>query len=174
MESDFIKIYDDLFSDSLCSQLIDAVNKKNERIENDRRPNFYQRNIGREPEYSGLYQNFSSIGKRYLQDLGYDDDILPSKYGFEELRIKKYVKGDSFDRHIDVADHASARRWVAFLVYLNDDFEGGETKFYNQDLIIQPKKGKVLVFPPLWLYPHAGLPVTKGEKYILTTYFHFL
>lgn len=175
MESNkFIQVYDYVFPHSLCTELIDAVNEENERIENNRRPNFYQRNIGKDPQYYGLYELFTSLGKRYLKDMGYDDDILPSKYGFEELRVKKYEVGDSFDKHIDVSDHASAKRWLAFLVYLNDDFEGGETKFYNQDYVVRPKKGHVLVFPPLWLYPHAGLPVTKGEKYILTTYFHFL
>jgi hypothetical protein len=174
MESNFIKVYDNVFSETICSQLVDAVNEKNERIEKDRKPNFYQRNIGREPEYSGLYQNFGTLGMKYLSDLGYEDNILPLKYGFEELRIKKYEVGDSFDKHIDVADYASAKRWVAFLVYLNDDFEGGETQFYIPNQTIKPKRGSVLVFPPLWLYPHAGLPVTKGEKYILTTYFHLL
>lgn len=174
MVSEFIKVYDNFLSDNVCSQLRDAIDEESERIEKDRKPNFHQRNIGRLPEYSGLYENFKDLGMRYLSDLGYDNDILPLKYGFEELRIKKYEVGDSFDKHIDVADYASAKRWIAFLVYLNDDFEGGETEFYIPELTIKPKRGNVLVFPPLWTYPHAGLPVTKGKKYILTTYFHLL
>ena len=39
---------------------------------------------------------------KYLTDIGYYDDILPQKYGFEEMRIKKYDVGDSFDTHVDV------------------------------------------------------------------------
>ncbi len=174
MASEFIRVYDNVFSETLCSQLRDSVDEENERVEKDHKPNFYQRNIGTDPQYSGLYQNFRSLGMTYLSDLGYESDILPLKYGFEELRIKKYEVGDSFDKHIDAADYISAKRWIAFLVYLNDDFKGGETRFYNPNRTIKPKRGSVLIFPPLWTHPHAGLPVKKGKKYILTTYFHLL
>ena len=115
-ESDFVETYDDFLSESTCSQLISLVDEENERIERDHRPNFYQRNIGNLPEYTGLYKKFSEIGMKYLTDIGYYDDILPQRYGFEEMRVKKYDVGDSFDTHIDVSDYASARRWLAFLV----------------------------------------------------------
>ena len=172
-ESDFVETYDDFLSESTCSQLISLVNEESERIERDHRPNFYQRNIGNLPEYTGLYKRFSEIGMKYLTDIGYYDDILPQKYGFEEMRVKKYDVGDSFDTHIDVSDYASARRWLAFLVYLNDNFTGGETEFVDGKMI-HPKTGTVLVFPSLWTFPHAGLPVKSGIKYILTTYFHYI
>ena len=173
MGNDYIETYDDVFSTSLCSELIKLVEEKNERIENEHRPNFYQRNIGNMPEYSGMYKKFSELGMNYLKELGYSDDLLPSKYGFEELRIKKYDVGDSFDTHVDVSDHESARRWLAFLVYLNDNFTGGETEFHDGKMI-HPKTGTVLVFPCVWTFPHAGLPIKSGSKYILTTYFHYV
>ena len=172
-ESDFVETYDDFLSESICSELISLVDEENERIERSHKPNFYQRNIGNLPEYTGLYKKFSEIGMKYLTDIGYYDDILPQKYGFEEMRIKKYDVGDSFDTHIDVSDYASARRWLAFLVYLNDNFTGGETEFVDGKMI-HPKIGSVLVFPSLWTFPHAGLPVKSGTKYILTTYFHYI
>ena len=90
-ESDFVEIYDDFLSESICSQLISLVNEENERIERDHRPNFYQRNIGNLPEYTGLYKKFSEIGMKYLTDIGYYDDILPQKYGFEEMRVKNMM-----------------------------------------------------------------------------------
>ena len=174
MVNDFIRTYDNFLSEPICNQLIDCVEESNERVEKNRKPNFYQRNIGNDPAYSGLYQNFSKLSYEYFSDLNYTEDSLPIKYGFEELRIKKYDVGDEFDRHVDVADYSSAKRWLACQVYLNEDFKGGETKFDIHDTIIKPKTGRVLVFPPLWTYPHAGLPVVEGKKYILTTYFHYL
>ena len=63
-ESDFVEIYDDFLSEIICSELISLVNEENERIERDHRPNFYQRNIGNLPEYTGLYQKFSEIGMK--------------------------------------------------------------------------------------------------------------
>ena len=49
MENNFIKTYDDFLSENICSQLRDTVDEENERVERDRRPNFYQRNIGNAP-----------------------------------------------------------------------------------------------------------------------------
>ena len=162
-ESDFVETYEDFLSQSICSQLINLVDEENERIERDHKPNFYQRNIGNLPEYTGLYKKFSEIGMKYLTDIGYYDDILPQKYGFEEMRVKKYDVGDSFDTHIDVSDYASARRWLAFLVYLNDNFTGGETEFVDGKMI-HPKTGSVLVFPSLWTFPHAGYQLNQVQN----------
>ena len=57
-ESDFVETYDNFLSESTCSELISLVDEENERIERDHRPNFYQRNIGTLPEYTGLYKKF--------------------------------------------------------------------------------------------------------------------
>jgi hypothetical protein len=55
------------------------------------------------------------------------------------------------------------------MIYLNAP-GGGETVFPNLGLSIQPEAGKLLAFPPIWLFPHAGLPPLGGPKYILHTY----
>ena len=92
------------------------------------------------------------------------------------MRIKKYEPSsdDRFDIHVDVQDHQTSKRYLAFLTYLNDDFFGGETDFPYNKLTVRPKTGTVLVFPPTWQYPHRGLPVKKGEpKYIMSTYLHY-
>ena len=82
------------------------------------------------------------------------------------------TNGDErFDEHVDVIDYLTAKRAVAFLFYLNDN--NGYTTFSNHDLNIEPKRGKVLVFPPTWEYPHSGLPPSDYPKYILSTYIHY-
>jgi hypothetical protein len=55
--------------------------------------------------------------------------------------------------------------------YLNDVETGGETVF--KDLIIQPKKGTLLIFPPLWMFPHKGNAPIGESKYIMSTYLHY-
>jgi prolyl 4-hydroxylase len=57
------------------------------------------------------------------------------------------------------------------LVYLNDDYEGGETCFIKTGLTVKGRKGDALLFrnatPDRALDPmteHAGLPVTRGVK----------
>ena len=45
------------------------------------------------------------------------------KYGFEAIRMKKYMPNniDEFKEHVDVGDYASARRFLVFFLYLDDN-----------------------------------------------------
>ena len=58
--------------------------------------------------------------------------------------------------------------------YLNDVDEGGETIFTEPlDIKVKPKAGRVLIFPPMWMYPHAGLAPKSNAKYIIGSYLNF-
>tara|TARA_A100001388_G_scaffold27642_1_gene17837 strand:+ start:505 stop:1056 length:552 start_codon:yes stop_codon:yes gene_type:complete len=179
----FIRTYPMLTAD-VCKTLIDTYQSstKKERIDNFLTPQFTQVNLN-ELNAKG-YQKFTQllcykvleIVKQYKKDLPQYAEWFPQKIFFEELRIKKYEPGtdDQFLIHTDVQDHESAKRYLAFLIYLNDDFKGGETTFPYNKLTIKPETGKVLVFPPTWQYPHNGLPVKSGSpKYIMSTYLHY-
>ena len=113
--------------------------------------------------------------QRYHRDYPEYTKYIPVLRSLEEFRVKRYNSDseDRFDQHVDVADIASSRRQLAFLFYLNSNFEGGETEFAD-GAKVTPRTGSVLVFPPFWLFPHAGLPVTKGTKYIMSTYLHLV
>jgi prolyl 4-hydroxylase len=98
----------------------------------------------------------------------------PANIAFEHLRIKRYLPNEQnfFAPHVDVVDQLGARRFITAFVYLNEP-EGGETVFPNLDLAILPETGKLLVFPPLWLFPHEGRPPRLTAKYILHTYLRY-
>ena len=95
----------------------------------------------------------------------------PPKFCFEQLRMKRYLPNgrDLFPLHVDVMGHVAARRFMTAILYLNAG-DGGETVFPSLDMSIAPEPGKLLAFPPLWLFPHAGLPPKSSPKYILHTY----
>ena len=68
-------------------------------------------------------------------------------------------------------------RLKSIIIYLNDDFEGGETAFTKLDLKIKPETGKLLIWENVHENRklnrdtlHAGLSVTKGTKYVLITW----
>lgn len=179
---DLIRIYDDALDHDVCSKVInifEQLPEKHERIESDRKPNFTQLNltsISKESNdlndiHQHLIRKTFEYKKDYYQFI--DERCFPEQNAFEQFRIKKYNNdgNDAFDCHVDVKDHASARRYLSFLWYLNDVEEGGETVF--KDLTIKPKTGKLIVFPPLWMYPHMGCPPISNTKYILTTYLHY-
>ena len=39
---------------------------------------------------------------------------------------------------------------------------------------VPAEKGSVVVFPPMWMYPHEGEMPKEKPKFIMSTYFHFL
>jgi hypothetical protein len=83
------------------------------------------------------------------------------------LRIYRYDLGQQFGVHQDQSYFADerTRSLLTFMVYLNDDFEGGATEFVDFKRIIVPKPGMALLFQHM--VNHAGNRVTAGTKYVL-------
>ena len=55
-------------------------------------------------------------------------------------------------------------------VYLNDDFDGGETEFLYQQRREQAVEGDVLIFPASYTHTHRGNPPIGNSKYIATSW----
>jgi len=54
------------------------------------------------------------------------------------------------------------------MLYLNDNFEGGETEFIYQKDRIKPRKNRLLIWPAAYTHVHRGNPPINGDKYIIT------
>jgi hypothetical protein len=80
------------------------------------------------------------------------------------IRYYRYVPGQRFKMHKDgrLQEDGKESR-LSFLVYLNDDFEGGETRF--RSCTIRPESGLALLFVhETW---HEGVALQRGCKYVL-------
>ncbi|MGB5810365.1 MAG: CPBP family glutamic-type intramembrane protease [Polyangiales bacterium] len=106
----------------------------------------------------------------------------------EHIQAQWYDVGQEFKAHTDYFDRgtpdfsaytaeAGNRTWT-FMVYLNDDLEGGSTKFHAIDLEFRPKRGQAVVWNnrrvdgmPNPDTLHSGTPVTRGHKIIITKWF---
>jgi hypothetical protein len=180
--TDLIKVYDNVLDKSICDfliQLFEENQDKHEVIRNNRKPNFTQFNLTQnvsiskevQEKHNTLISKVFSYKKEYYNFI--DERCFPSEHAFEQFRIKRYLNtGDeAFDCHVDVTDYESSRRFLSFFWYLNDVDDGGETTFC--DLEIKPTAGRMVIFPPLWMFPHAGKPPISNSKYILSTYLHY-
>lgn len=91
--------------------------------------------------------------------------------GFNErLRWYRYTVGQRFAPHYDgcYARDNGERSEFTFLIYLNDDYEGGETRFFEPELlVVTPRTGLALVFHHPQL--HEGAAIERGVKYVLRT-----
>jgi predicted 2-oxoglutarate/Fe(II)-dependent dioxygenase YbiX len=101
-----------------------------------------------------------------------DDDWRAVGFN-ERFRFYRYDPGQKFAPHFDGCFRRSngEQSHLTFMVYLNDEFSGGETQFYSDGLdlraSVHPKCGMALVFVHFQL--HEGAPVVTGRKYVLRT-----
>jgi Rps23 Pro-64 3,4-dihydroxylase Tpa1-like proline 4-hydroxylase len=86
--------------------------------------------------------------------------------GYELLR---YKEGQFYIQHTD--SFKARPRAVSCSFALNDDYEGGEWGFFNREKIIKAPKGSAVLFPSNFMYPHEIMPVTKGTRYSIITWF---
>ena len=91
----------------------------------------------------------------------------------EPLLILRYRPGQQYRRHYDALPGVDNQRFKTALVYLNDDYEGGETEFTRIGVKVRGRKGDGIVFRNTFegsradpLSEHAGLPVISGTKYL--------
>lgn len=93
----------------------------------------------------------------------------------EPVQILSYAPGQEYRLHSDAIAGEANQRSVTMLVCLEDDFDGGETIFPRLDISWRGRAGDALTFanidaagrpdPLAW---HAGCPVTRGRKLILS------
>jgi hypothetical protein len=85
----------------------------------------------------------------------------------ERFRCYRYEAGQRFAGHFDgafVRDNGE-QSLLTFMVYLNQGFTGGETRFLDWDRVVVPRVGMALLFQHRLL--HEGAPVVAGVKYVL-------
>lgn len=101
------------------------------------------------------YQSLLHVGTTYMEAINY----------------VKYGVGQHFQVH---SDHGfSYTCAVSSVMYLNDEYEGGELYFPRFDLTFKPQLGDTVFFPSSFLFSHAALPVTSGVKYSAVTMFDY-
>ena len=83
----------------------------------------------------------------------------------ERLRFYKYLPGHRFKWHQDGSYIRNIHEWSSFtfMVYLNEEMEGGATKFHG--FKVKPKKGMAIIFSHQ--LGHEGEVITDGVKYVL-------
>lgn len=95
---------------------------------------------------------------------------ISEPYWHEPYNLLKYSTGQEYKPHYD--GNTVSHRHISCIVYLNDDYEGGELEFPNFNVKVKPEAGMMIVFPSNYAYTHIAKPVTNGTKYALVTWLH--
>lgn len=86
----------------------------------------------------------------------------------EPYSMLRYQGGQEYKAHADGTTIDG--RTVSAIVYLNNDYEGGEVEFVNYGIKIKPEPGMLLLFPSNFAYRHIAHPVKSGTKYAIVTW----
>lgn len=94
----------------------------------------------------------------------------------EPPQFLHYTPGGKYDIHNDSEDFVNGKlqrvceRDLTILIYLNDDYEGGELELPDWGIKLKPKAGTLLAFPSYIEFSHRVHPVTSGERFTLVTW----
>jgi len=161
VEGKKILLCENVFDDVFCNKYMDAIYNKIINGENNEYVNYPRATIDKYHDKE-VADNIYDHVKKYVELL--DTDIIPNDVVF----TSRYNTGGEVGIHLD--DKFKKNSKYTVLVYLNDDYQGGTTEFYDKKFVKQfeviPKKGNCVIFD-LDLH-HSGSIVTDGKKYIIS------
>ena len=92
------------------------------------------------------------------------------------INLQKYIAGQGgypywhCEQYPRLDQGEALHRAVLWTVYLNDDFDAGETEFLYQQRLITPRTGSLLIAPTAFTHTHRGNRPLGGNKYIATSW----
>jgi len=186
---DNIKVVEDFISDEDCKTALDIINNLPVNFEAT-----HSYPIHNHREYRGPYKNENEFGERMGEKM---KDFAEKLYGLKLERDQRFLyivhpKGTYIDPHTDILDidnpdyendtyESQLQRFpflwsghLSILVYLNDEYDGGELYFPELDYGVRPKKGMIIMFPGNLHYVHGVSPITDGVRYTLSQWSRFI
>jgi len=119
-----------------------------------------------------LMLNFDLAWNHYAKNVGALEAYGQDKFYYTNLKIQKTLPTEGY--HVWHIEHGKGfenePRAFVLSIYLNDVEEGGETEFLHFSKRVQPKTGRIVIWPAAFPYLHRGNPPLSGEKYILTSW----
>lgn len=181
---DHISIFDNVISKIDCQNIIDTYELK-AKIVKEKSSNYkedqgvFQRRDGSLGTWDlpginnfiieKVYECFDIYKEEFFQ-------VQSCNIKFEEVKLQKTpIRGGFHSWHCEIGDITMIERCIVWMIYLNDIPDGeGETEFLWQKLRLQPKAGRLVIWPAFFTHIHRGNPVYTHPKYIATGWGNYL
>jgi hypothetical protein len=184
--SDFIGIYENACSPEFCRDIIqtfDYYHNMNAVYCEDGQ--FSTSVAGRfdwAMDLANMSSSMNGMPERDLNDILVDcleeyvhvfGHLKAQKFYTTTQKVQKTPAGGGYHVwHDENTCIAHSHRAMVWMVYLNDQFEGGETEFLYYKRRVQPKEGTLLIWPAGLTHAHRGGLVLSGMKYVVTGWFN--
>ena len=187
--TDFIEVYDNALPDEWCDRYIDFYETNDEfRYGRDTLYGQAFRQTLVEDNALDMLSNFRELSlyatmRPFMESFWPCYEKYVEKYSIlknmgkqdvYELKIQKTEPSQGYHVwHTEKMQRNQQQRVAVIMCYLNDVKEGGETEFLYQHKRIEPKKGRILIWPASFTHTHRGNPPISGNKYIITGWIEF-
>jgi hypothetical protein len=173
-------ILKDFLDSTICDLLCEAFRDLSRRIHNHV-PGFWD---GRFIWHSDMSKAYGELAHQMLNAQRRAATLITDFYRLTQpiyadlLQIMGWPVGIHMPPHADNANpdgslHAMAHRDFSGIVYLNDDYRGGEFYFTALDTVIKPKKGMLVAFTAGFYHEHAVLRVEGSQRLTMPFFLTF-
>lgn len=188
--NNFIEVYKNVFSNEYCDKLISWFKNAEEggmtlnRQDHDGVPKTEKEDLSTylpcyplhhtQTEFMNEFNRvfWGECYKKYAEKYSVLSTFAEHKS--YTIKIQKTQPGQGYHAwHAEVTSKDTSDRLLAWTVYLNDNFEAGETEFLYQHYRYKPSKGDCVIFPAGFTHTHRGNPPIGGDKYIITGWVEF-
>lgn len=126
------------------------------------------------PELATVMGDFQKRATARLTDFY----ALTAPLWTDTVQLNIWGPGSSLPPHTDNSNpdgtpHSTPWRDFSSVVYLNDDYEGGELYFTAQDRMLRPRKGMLVAFSAGCHHEHGVLKVTAGRRLTMPAFYTF-
>jgi hypothetical protein len=169
-------IYENFLTAPECDVIVSYTEKHLELFDNKQQPDsFWDKRVINVKDFQDhnirdlivhINKNVGSIIKQLTNREVYPDT----------LQVVRWIRGYELKPHADKENpdgnpHPFPWRDFATLVYLNDNYVGGEIWWPNKNKEIKPKKGSLVIFPGTLEFLHGVRETTEGSRYTLPSFF---
>ena len=175
-----------LVNDDVCKKLIQFYEEKKHMTESEESYKFnedkvitdnfncltiskYKDNMGFQGPYEIIVNHIRKVVANY--EVFIRNTLCPNfKNVFftntRNIRILKYNVGQHIKDHSDIDEYIRG----SLTINLNDNYEGGEFRFFGGKERVKLSAGEAMIFPaePIWI--HGTEPITKGSRYSINCF----
>lgn len=181
--NDYIVVFEEVMTHALCDAILEEFSNEEEWQRTAVAGGIVREDI-RSAEtiiisYSQVIEKNTKVRQKLDKYVFASAGLVIKKYNekFSHCRIEedsgyellRYKEGQFYTQHTD--SFKARPRAVSCSFALNDDYEGGEWGFFNREIVTKAPKGSAILFPSNFMYPHEIMPVTKGTRYSIITWF---
>lgn len=116
------------------------------------------------PEVLRILNFYGNLAMSFVKS-NYEGPFEP--YDESKTHVARFTEGFGMHEHYDV----NRPNDIATLIYLNDNYEGGEIYFPAYDVCIKPQAGDLVCFPDNEKFVHGVKPILSGTRYTSPRWF---